>query len=149
MENSSSAAASGSSSSTNSAVLPPVLSSLRLCCRQALHILKEKRSELSRILNAGESPEQDRPAPDSEDEGLNALLLKVEKFLEKAVECSWKVKAEEITKERAKEIMAWLRVIHKRAAEVGREMDSLLDVIKDIDPEVAKSYVDFLMKSNN
>ncbi|PKI62387.1 hypothetical protein CRG98_017193 [Punica granatum] len=36
--------------------------------------------------------------------------------------------------------MAWLRVIHKRAAKVGREMDALLDALKDIDPEVAKSY---------
>ncbi|OWM78935.1 hypothetical protein CDL15_Pgr003106 [Punica granatum] len=36
--------------------------------------------------------------------------------------------------------MAWSRVIHKRAAEVGREMDALLDALKDIDPEVAKSY---------
>ncbi|PKI42844.1 hypothetical protein CRG98_036642 [Punica granatum] len=100
----------------------------------------EKRSDLSKILNASESPKQDCPALDSEDEDLNALLLKAEKFLEEAVEWSWKVKAEEITQERAKEIMAWSRVIHKRAAEVGREMDALLDALKDIDPEVAKSY---------
>ncbi|OWM83989.1 hypothetical protein CDL15_Pgr004420 [Punica granatum] len=148
MENSSSAAASGSSSSRDRTAPPPVLSLLRLCCWEALHTLKDKRSEMSRILNAGESPEQDPPALDSEEEDLTALLLKAEKLLEEAMESSWKVKAEEMTEERAKEIMAELRVIHERAAEVGREMDALLNLIKDICPGVAKAYVEFLMKKH-